>query len=59
MPRRDLTQAHKIALLEQTKDQLPNTSHGQLAERMGVLKPTTACITQQHEKLRDEWTLCH
>jgi DNA-binding IclR family transcriptional regulator len=40
MSRRDLTLADKIALLEQIKNQLPNTSHHQLAEKTGVPKST-------------------
>jgi hypothetical protein len=54
MLRRDLKLADKIALLEQIKNQQPNTSHPQLAEVTGVLKSKTASVKQQQEKLRDE-----
>jgi DNA-binding IclR family transcriptional regulator len=40
MPRRDLTLADKTALLEQIKNQPPNTSHRQLADITGVPKST-------------------
>jgi DNA-binding IclR family transcriptional regulator len=46
MPRRDLTFADKIALLEEIKNQPPNTSHRQLAEIIGVPKSTTAHVIQ-------------
>jgi hypothetical protein len=59
VPRRDVTLADKIALLEKIKNQLPATSHQQLAEITGVPKPTFARVIQQQEKLRDEWTLHH
>jgi hypothetical protein len=42
MPRRDLPLADKITLLEQTKNQLPNTSHRQLTEINVVPKSTIA-----------------
>jgi hypothetical protein len=51
MPRRDLTLADRIALLEQIKNQL--------ADITGAPKCTVARVIQQQEKLRDEWTLCH
>jgi hypothetical protein len=59
IPWRDVTLADKIALLEEIKIQLPNTSHHQLAEITGVLKATIACVVQQQGKLRYEWTLRH
>jgi hypothetical protein len=51
IPRRDLTLTDKIALLEQVKNQLPNTSHHQLAEITGVPQSITACLIRQQEKL--------
>jgi hypothetical protein len=45
MPRRDVTLADIIALLEKIKNQPPNTNHRQLAEVSGVLKPAIACVT--------------
>jgi hypothetical protein len=59
MPRRDVTLAAKIALLEKIENQLPNTNHCQMAEITGVPKSESARVTQQQEKLRDEWTLRH
>jgi plasmid maintenance system antidote protein VapI len=59
MPRRYVTLADKPALLEEIKNQPPNTSDHQLAEITGVPKSTTARIIQQQEKLQDEWTLRH
>jgi hypothetical protein len=56
MPRRDVTLTDKIALLEQVKNQMPNTNHCQLVETPGVPESTTACIIQHQEKLWDEWT---
>jgi hypothetical protein len=52
MPRRDITFAHKIVLLEQIEDQLPNTSHSHLAEITGVLKSAISRDVPQQEKLR-------
>jgi hypothetical protein len=59
MRRRDVTLTDKIAVLEKIENQLPNTNHCQLAEISGVPKSESACITQQQEKLRDEWILRH
>jgi hypothetical protein len=50
---RDIALTDKVALLERIKKQLPDTSHCQLAEITGVLKPTILCVLQQREKLRD------
>jgi hypothetical protein len=52
---RDLTLTDKITLLEQIK----NTSLRQLTEINVVPKSTIARVTQQQEKLRDEWMLRH
>jgi DNA-binding IclR family transcriptional regulator len=49
MPRRDLTLADKIALLEQVKNQPPNTGHRQLVEITGVPKSTIARVIQQQQ----------
>jgi hypothetical protein len=57
MPRRDLTLAAKIALLEKIKNQRPNTNHRQLANISAVPKSTIVLVVQQQEKLRGEWTL--
>jgi hypothetical protein len=51
MPRTDVTLADRIALLEKIKNQLPNTSHHQLAEIAGMPKSTFAHVMQQQEKL--------
>lgn len=51
-----LTLADKTDLLEQIKNQPPDTSHRQQAEITGVPKSTERVI-QQQEKLRSEWTL--
>jgi hypothetical protein len=59
MPRRDVTLADKIALLEKIKNQPPDTGHRQLAEITGLSKSAIACVMQQQEKLRDQWTLRH
>jgi hypothetical protein len=54
MPRRDVTLAEKIALLEKITNEPSNTSHCQLAEITGVSKSAIARVTQQQEKPRDE-----
>jgi hypothetical protein len=54
MPRRDLTLADKTALLEQIKNQPPDTSHRQLVEIIGVPKSTVAHVIQMQKKLGDE-----
>jgi hypothetical protein len=51
MPRRDLTLADNIALLEQIKNQPPNISHSQLVETTGVPKSIIGCIIQWQKKL--------
>jgi hypothetical protein len=51
MPRRDVTLADKIALLEKIKNQPPNTNHRQWAEINGVLKSAIERIIQQQEKV--------
>jgi hypothetical protein len=51
MCRTDVTLADRIALLERTKNQLPNTIHHQLAEIAGMPKSTIAHVIQQQGKL--------
>lgn len=48
-----MTLANKIALLEHIEKQPRNTSHHR------VPKSAIARVTQQQEKMGDEWTLCH
>jgi hypothetical protein len=55
MPKRDLTLADKIALLEQIKNQPPNTSHYQLVEITGVPKCTTAHVIQCLHATSHSW----
>jgi hypothetical protein len=59
VPRRNVTVAEKIALLEKIKNESPGTSHRQLADITVAPKSTCTCVIQQQEKLRDEWTLRH
>ncbi|XP_072119240.1 tigger transposable element-derived protein 4-like [Mobula birostris] len=58
MPRKDLTLAEKITVLDQIKSHPPNTTHRQLAVITGVPKSTIARLIQQQDKLREEWALC-
>jgi hypothetical protein len=51
MPRTNVTLADRIALLENIKNQLPNTSHHHLAEIAGMPKSTITHVIQQREKL--------
>jgi DNA mismatch repair ATPase MutS len=51
LPRRDVTFADEIVLLEKVKNQSPDTSYGQLAEVTGVPKSKIARFIQQTEKL--------
>jgi hypothetical protein len=48
MPRRDVTLTDKTALLGRIKNQPPNTSHRQLAEITGVLKPINCELIGHH-----------
>jgi DNA-binding IclR family transcriptional regulator len=43
-PRRDVTLANGIALLGKIKNQLPDTSHRQLAQITGMPKSTIASV---------------
>jgi hypothetical protein len=54
MPRKDLSLAERIALLDQIKGHSPNTSH--LAEITGVPKSVIARLIHQQDKLQEEWT---
>ncbi|CAK9828167.1 Tigger transposable element-derived protein 4 [Anthophora retusa] len=55
MPRKDLSLAEKIAILDKIKGHLPHTSHRRLSEITGVPKSTIARLISIQDKLREEW----
>ena len=57
MPRKDLTLANKIALLEKIKSQPINTSQRRLVEITGVPKTTIVRLLHQQHQLCEEWAL--
>ena len=57
MPRKDLSLANKIALLDKIKSQPINTSQRRLVEITGVPKTTIVRLLHQQHQLREEWAL--
>lgn len=57
MPRRELTLADKVAILDEIRSQPPNTSNRQLEAITGVPKSTIGRLIHQQDKLLEQWAL--